>query len=229
MNSKRLSIVIPVFNEATTIADLVRRVAQVPLTKEILCVDDGSTDRTPEILRSLAAEFPQLTVFTLPRNRGKGAALREGLSRALGEVAIIQDADLELNPQDFLKIEAGFSDSRTQAVFGNRFHRGNRLPLSFAYLANRFLSLFASIVFLRRVKDIETCYKAVKTELFRSLDLESDRFDIETEISCKLIRRGVAIRWVDVEYHPRNRAQGKKIQARDGLVALLSILKWRFE
>ncbi|MFO7638753.1 MAG: glycosyltransferase family 2 protein [bacterium] len=218
----KLSVIIPVYNEAGSVAELVARVRAVPVEKELIIVNDHSTDGTGEVL----ARLPGVRVFDHDTNRGKGAAIRTGLARAIGEVVVIQDADLEYDPGDYPRLLAPFADPAVQAVYGSRFRRDgppNRfLPLSL--LANRFLTLLTNALFGGRVSDMETCYKVIRRPLFQSLDLTADRFEIEPEITAKLMRRRVRIREVPVRY--RARTEGKKIGPKDGIMACYYLLKW---
>lgn len=215
----KLSVIIPVYNEAGSVADILARVRSVPVEKEIIVVNDHSADATGEIL----ARIPGIRVFEHQTNRGKGAAIRTGLAHAVGDVVIIQDADLEYDPEDYPRLLAPFSDPAVQAVYGSRF-RGDSRFLLHSLLANRFLTMFTNALFGGRVTDMETCYKAVRRPLFQALKLTADRFEIEPEITAKLLRRRVRIAEVPIRY--RARTEGKKIGPRDGVMACWYLLKW---
>lgn len=212
-------MVIPVYNEEHSIEQVIRKVQSVPVQKEIIVVDDASSDRTPEILRAL----PGIRVLTHSQNRGKGAAVRTGLNNARGEVVIIQDADLEYDPEDYPRLIAPFKDPECVAVFGSRF-RGRGLFLLRSRLANIFLNFFTNALFGSKITDMETGYKAIRRRVFQQLELSANRFDIEPEITAKLLRRHLRI--VEVPIHYTARVEGKKIGWRDGLAALLCLIKY---
>ncbi|MEO0080238.1 MAG: glycosyltransferase family 2 protein [candidate division WOR-3 bacterium] len=214
----KLSVLIPAYNEAESIAQIVKRVMAVPVEKEIVVVDDCSTDRTFDIIRSL----PGLTVCRHKVNQGKGAAIRTALDHATGDIAVVQDADLEYDPADYPKLLAPFTDPNVHVVFGSRFlGRGSFLFTS--WLANIFLTLLTNALFGGGITDMETCYKAIRLPLFRRLKLQARRFDIEPEITAKLLRLGVRIIEVPISYHARRK--GKKIGLKDAFVACYTLLK----
>ena len=228
---KTLSVIIPVYNEVRTIASVIAQVDVVDvhgLRKEIVVVDDGSTDGTREVLE-LVRSGGRVQVICQPANRGKGAAARAGLEHATGELVIIQDADLELSPADYPRLVAPFlEDPATQVVFGSRFLAGRPRGRSLALLANRLLTGLTNLLYNVRITDMETCYKLCRAEVLKTLELESDGFEIEPEITSKLLRRGYAIREVAVSYRPRTRHEGKTINWRDGVRAVLTLIRWRF-
>jgi glycosyltransferase involved in cell wall biosynthesis len=227
---RTLSIVIPAYNEAATIAaviDAVRAVDVRGLAKEVIVVDDASVDGTRAVLEPLAAAGV-VRLVCQPVNQGKGAAVRAGLAQATGEVVIIQDADLELSPSEYPSLVAPFMENpATTVVFGSRFLAGYRGTPS-AVFANRVLTGITNILFGARLTDMETCYKVCRTDVMKSLGLRSNRFEIEPEITAKLLRRGHAIREVAVNYQPRTRAEGKSINWKDGVRAIFELLRWRF-
>jgi glycosyltransferase involved in cell wall biosynthesis len=191
-------------------------------------VDDGSTDGTRDVLEGLQREG-RARVILQPANRGKGAAIRTGLAAVTGELVIIQDADLELSPEEFPRLVAPFlDDPATQAVFGSRFLLGPRAGHPLANFANRFLTGLTNVLHGAQLTDMETCYKLCRTEVLKGLALTSDRFDIEPEITSKLLRRGHAIREVAISYQPRSRREGKSINWKDGVKAVVALIKWRF-
>jgi glycosyltransferase involved in cell wall biosynthesis len=215
----RLTVVVPVYNEEGSVAELVARVRAVPVDKEIIAVDDHSRDRTLAVLNRLDG----IRVAAHPVNRGKGAAVRTGLALATGDVVVIQDADLEYDPQDYPALLRPFADPRVDAVYGSRF-RGGGSFLLLSKLANYFLTFLTNALFGGRVTDMETCYKLVRRPLFQSLDLSANRFEIEPEITAKLLRKGCRIAEVPISY--RARTAGKKIGPADGLKACLALAKW---
>lgn len=225
-----LSVIIPAYNELRTIATVIARVHAVDvhgLHKEIIVVDDGSTDGTRAVLEGLHRDG-HARVILQPTNRGKGAAIRAGLDAVTGDLVIIQDADLELSPEEYPRLVAPFlEDPGTQAVFGSRFLSGSREGRPLAILANRFLTGLTNVLYNASLTDMETCYKLCRTDVLRALALESERFEIEPEITAKLLRRGCAIKEVAISYQPRSRADGKTINWKDGLRAIMTLIKWR--
>jgi glycosyltransferase involved in cell wall biosynthesis len=215
----KLSVIIPVFNEEESITSLIEKVHNVPIDKEIIVVDDCSQDRTPELLHTIS----NIQVFTHSRNQGKGAAIRTGLKYAKGDVVIIQDADLEYDPNDYQRLLLPFADENIGAVFGSRF-RGQGKFLRRSRWANILLTFFTSALFGGKITDMETCYKAIRRPLFQQLALKANKFDIEPEITAKLLRRRVRIAEVPIHYTARTR--GKKIGWRDGIAALKTLIKW---
>jgi len=191
----------------------------VPVDKEIIVVNDHSHDRTAEILKGITG----IRTFQHPVNRGKGAAIRTALAHAQGDVCIIQDADLEYNPNEYPSLLEPFADPRVDAVYGSRF-RGDSSFLFLSRLANYFLTFLTNSLFGGRVTDMETCYKAIRRELFQSLGLTADRFEIEPEITAKLLRRHCRIVEKPIRY--RARTEGKKIGAKDGVMACWFLAKW---
>jgi glycosyltransferase involved in cell wall biosynthesis len=233
----KVSILIPAYNEAATIAEVVRRVAATPLPgvdeREIVLVDDHSTDGTETLARALQlAPPPGIAAFHLERhdrNRGKGAAVRTAIARASGEIAVIQDADLEYAPEDIPKLIEPLLDGRADAVFGSRFLGGPHRVLYFwHHVANRFLTLFSNMLTNFNCSDMETGAKAFRLDVLRALGLKSERFGIEPEITARLARGGYRLYEVPVSYSGRTYAQGKKITWRDGIAALWWIVRYRF-
>jgi len=226
----KLSIIVPVYNERNTVAELLRRAASVDIDKEIIVVDDGSTDGTSEILDRW--EHEPLTVIRHPKNLGKGAAIRSGLVRAAGEYVIVQDADLEYDPSQIPRLMIPLEQGECDAVYGNRFplydKRDIRGVQILAFVANQLLAWLMSALFMRRIRDIETCYKVMRTDIARSLGLRSDRFDIEPEITAKLLKGGYRIKEVPIRYCYRPYSEGKKITWRDGIAAFIVVIKYRF-
>ncbi len=215
----KLSVLIPVFNEEKSVTRLIERVKAVPVDKEIVVVDDCSRDRTAEILRTVDG----IRLFTHDRNQGKGAAVRTALAHATGDVAIIQDADLEYSPDDYPALLAPFRSPGVDAVYGSRF-RGRGSFLFLSRLANYLLTFLTNLLFGGCITDMETCYKAIRRPLFQSLNLTASRFDIEPEITVKLLRRGCRIVEVPIQYQARR--EGKKIGARDGIMACWVLARW---
>lgn len=222
----KLSVVIPVYNEATTVGEVIDRVADVPVEKEIIVVDDGSTDRS---LESVRTREPKVRFVHEGRvNQGKGTAVRIGLTYATGDVVIVQDADLELDPAEYERLLAPIVRGETDVVFGSRFLRrspGIRLKTR---LQNRAIVLLANLLYGSRLTDVTTAYRLFRREVIAGIRLESARFEIESEITAKLLRLGIRIVEVPVSYRPRTSAEGKKIRWTDGVSAALALLRWRF-
>ena len=224
-----ISIVVPVFNEARTVGDVISRLIAIdlPAPREILVVNDGSTDGTREVLDRLA-ERPELRVIHAEKNGGKGSAIRIGFGRATGTIVAIQDADLELDPAQLAALVQPILDGRTKVVYGSRFLAGRPAAPWLSIVANEALTGMTNLLYGSRITDMETCYKVMTADVARSLNLEANRFDIEPEITAKLLRRRCRIVERPVSFDPRNRASGKKIGWRDGFHAIAVLLKYRF-
>ncbi len=222
----RLSVIMPVYNERPTIEEILRRVAAVPVDKEILLIDDASTDGTREFVQALEPS-PGMRLFFQPENRGKGAAVRRGLEEATGDVVVIQDADLEYDPLDYLKLLKPIEDGLADVVYGSRFLGWPRRVLRFRHqLANRLLTTLSNFTTDLNLTDMETCYKMMTREVAKSLQLRSDRFGIEPEITSKIARLGFRVYEVPISYHGRDYWEGKKIGWRDGIAAVATILRY---
>jgi glycosyltransferase involved in cell wall biosynthesis len=223
----KLSVIIPVFNEENTIQEILRRVDAVDIPKEIIVVNDGSTDNTSALLKE--QKLPGVKIFEQPTNMGKGAAVRTGFAQATGDIVIIQDADLELDPQDYPRLIEPLLTGQTDVVYGSRYMRG-RVPGQpwLNYLANRFLVMATNLLYNASLTDMETCYKVLRVEVAQGLGLRASRFEIEPEITAKLLKRGQRIVEVPISYYPRTVSEGKKIGWRDGFTTLFTLLKYRF-
>lgn len=222
----RLSVIIPVFNERTTVGEVVRRVLAVDLDTEIIVVDDGSTDGTRDVLAGLSAD--NLRVLHHPRNRGKGAAIRTGLARSSGDVVVIQDADLEYDPADYHALLRPIQTGKAKVVYGSRFLGEHKAMFFWHMVGNRFLTLTTNVLYDTTLTDMETCYKVLTREVIGRLKLTEDRFQIEPEITAKVLRMGYRIYEVPISYAGREKYEGKKITWRDGFPALWSLVKYRF-
>jgi len=218
----------PVFNEADTVIPILEKVLSAELPKEVIIVDDGSTDGSYELVAEFAQTHPEVSVFQHRRNRGKGAAIRTALRHATGEVVVIQDADLEYDPGDFVRLLEPIRSCRADVVYGSRVRGENPMSYLRYYLGGRLLSLVASLLYGRWVTDEPTCYKMVRRDLLTRIDLESDGFDFCPEVTAKLLRRGARYREVPIRYYPRSIGEGKKIRTRDGVLAVWTLLKLRF-
>jgi glycosyltransferase involved in cell wall biosynthesis len=221
-----LSVVMPVYNERTTIEEIVRRVIAVPLRIELVVVDDGSTDGTSDVLDTLHRELG----FTLLRqpNRGKGAALRRGFAAVTGDLVVIQDADLEYSPEEFPDLIELICQGKADVVFGSRFLGRHRVFLFTHYLGNRIVTLATNILYNTMLTDMETCYKVMRAEVLRSMTLASEGFGIEPELTAKIFKRGYRVYEVPITYAGRGYNEGKKITWTAGVVALWVLLKYRF-
>jgi glycosyltransferase involved in cell wall biosynthesis len=227
---RKLSVIVPVYNERNTVVEVVRRMRAVELPdgieREIIVVDDGSTDGTRDVLRQLGDST--VRVVAHEHNRGKGAAVRTGLALANGDYVLIQDADLEYDPDDWPRLIAPVLRGRARAVYGSRFTGERRNMLLLHWIGNRMLSLVTNVLFNSTLSDMETCYKLVDRSLLSDLGLRSDRFDIEPEITAKILKRGIRIYEVPISYTGREFDEGKKITWRDGFAALWTLVKFRF-
>ncbi len=225
-----LSIIVPVYNEAATSRALIDRLLAIdlPLPREILVVNDGSTDGTRDVLDAAARERLPIVVLHAARNAGKGSAVRRGLQQARGSIVAIQDADLELDPGQLGSLVEPILCGAAQVVYGSRFARGPAGAPRLTYAANRVLTVATNLLFGAALTDMETCYKVMRVEVAQSLELSAERFDIEPEITARLLRRGYRIHEVPVRYDPRSRREGKKIRWRDGLRALQVLVRERF-
>jgi glycosyltransferase involved in cell wall biosynthesis len=227
MSDLTLSVVIPVYNEATTVAEVVRRVRAVAVPTEIVAVNDASTDGSARILDELVQRRELDRVIHQPVNRGKGAALRAGFAAATGEVVVVQDADLEYDPADLLGLLEPIRQGRADAVYGSRFLGGPHRVLFFWHsVGNQILTLLSNMLTNLNLTDMETCYKLVRRELLQRLPLTSDRFGFEVEITARLAQAGARIWELPISYSGRTYAEGKKITWRDGLAALFHILRF---
>jgi len=224
-----ISIVVPVFNEARTVAEVIERLIAIdlPAAREILVVNDGSTDGTREVLDKVPPR-PELRIIHAEKNGGKGSAIRIGFARATGSIVAIQDADLELDPAQIADLVTPILDGRTRVVYGSRFLAGRPAAPWLSIVANEVLTGVTNVLYGGRLTDMETCYKVMQRDIAQSLNLESNRFDIEPEITAKLLRAGHSIFELPIRFEPRSRAQGKKIGWRDGFRAVQVLFKYRF-
>lgn len=222
-----LSVVMPVYNERQTIEQIIRRVLAVPMRIQLIVVDDVSTDGTSEILQRLQQELG-FTLLKQPRNGGKGAALRRGFAAVSGDMMIIQDADLEYHPEEYPLLTGLITSGRADVVYGSRFLGTHRVFLLTHYLGNRLLTFITNVLYNTMLTDMETCYKVMRIEVLRSMELKSDGFGIEPEITAKVFKRRYKVYEVPISYDGRGYDEGKKITWRDGVVALWVLLKYRF-
>jgi glycosyltransferase involved in cell wall biosynthesis len=222
-----LSVVMPVYNEQDTVEEIIRRVLAVKMRIELIVVDDVSTDGTPAILDRLQKELGFI-LLRQPRNGGKGAALRRGFAAVTGDMMIIQDADLEYSPEEYALMTPLITSGRADVVFGSRFLGTHRVFLLTHYAGNRLITLLTNLLYNTMLTDMETCYKLMRVDVLRSMELKSNGFGIEPEITAKVFKRGYKVYEVPISYDGRGYEEGKKITWRDGIVALWVLLKYRF-
>ncbi|HEY5077662.1 MAG TPA: glycosyltransferase family 2 protein [Acidimicrobiia bacterium] len=227
---RKLSVVVPVFNERNTLVEVLRRMRAVELPdgveREIIVVDDGSNDGTRDVLRQLGDSTVRVVMHDV--NRGKGAALRTGFAHASGEYVLVQDADLEYDPEDWPKMLNPVLRGKARVVYGSRFTGERRNMLLLHWIGNRFLSMTTNVLYNTTLSDMETCYKLLERDLIDEMRLHSERFDIEPEITAKILKRGIRIYEVPISYSGREFDEGKKITWRDGFSALWTLVKYRF-
>ena len=222
-----MSFLVPAYNEAATIEEIVRRVLAVPVRTQLIVVDDCSTDGTRDILARLQREL-DFTLLLQPENRGKGAALRTGFGSVRGDLVVIQDADLEYSPEEFPPLIELICEGRADVVYGSRFLGRHRVFLFTHYLGNRLLTLLTNVLYNTMLTDMETCYKLMRIDVLRSMELKSNGFGIEPEITAKVFKRRYRVYEVPISYDGRGYDEGKKITWRDGIVALWVLVKYRF-
>jgi len=224
----KLTVIIPVYNEKSTIREIVKRVQDTQFASEIIIVDDGSQDGTREILPELEL-LEGVRVILHEKNQGKGAAVRTGIQAASGELLVIQDADLEYDPKEYANLLKPIEEGKADVVYGSRFLGGARRPILYwNMVANKILTFITNILYNNILTDMETCYKMFKRSVVADMTLRSRRFDFEPEFTAKVLKRKVRLFEVPISFNPRDYEEGKKINAWDGFVAVWTLIKYRF-
>ncbi len=234
----KLSIIIPVFNEEKTIETLLKKVLAVKLgsvKKEVVVIDDASSDKTREVLSKFKVQSSKFKILSHTKNQGKGAAIRSGIKESTGELIIIQDADLEYDPNDYLKLIKPIQQKMAEVVYGTRlknyplsFLDGEKTILPSHLIANRFLTALTNFLYGSNLTDMETCYKLFKRSVLKNITLKSNGFDFEPEITAKILKKGITILEIPIKVKPRSYAEGKKINWIDGVTAIWTLIKYRF-
>lgn len=223
----KLSVIMPVYNEKKTLQKIVERVMAVDLDKELIIIDDCSTDGTREVLRQFQKD-ESIKIILQTTNQGKGAAIRAGIEKASGDYIIIQDADLEYDPNDYLKLVVPVIEGKAKVVYGSRFLGRHVFSSISHYWGNKALSLLTTFLYGAVLTDMETCYKLIPAKFMKNIPLRANRFDFEPEITAKILKNGYKIREVPISYKGREFNEGKKISWKDGFAAIAALIKYRF-
>lgn len=228
----KLSVIVPVYNEKETLPVVLAQMQKVPYEKEVIIVDDGSSDGTRQYLEHLKGTLKpedSLKIIFHEKNLGKGGAIQTALNYVTGEITIIQDADLEYDPEQYPLLLQPILSLKCSVVYGSRFSGGGQFSSFQQKLANRFLTWLTNLFYGSALTDMETCYKAVKTDILKNLNLKSSRFDVEPEITAKILKKGFKIHEVAIRYTGRDSKKGKKISWKDGFAAIWSIVRWKWK
>ena len=219
----KISVIIPIYNEAATCIELINRVQAVSLEKEIIIVDDGSSDGTAELLSNIEG----ITLLKHKINQGKGAAVQTAVDYITGDLVILQDGDLEYNPDDYLDLIKPIAEGKADVVFGSRW-LGKNNEWSFHFIGNKLITLFSNIINQRWINDMASCYKAIPADIFHGLKLSSQGFGLEAELTAKVFRKGYSVKEIPIAYERRTLAEGKKLRLKDGLVSARACVRYRF-
>lgn len=228
---KKLSIVIPVYNEQDTLLTIIGLIDSInlyPILKEIVIVDDASTDNTVQVIKDNLVSRADITCIFQSENQGKGAALRTGFANTTGDYVIVQDADLEYNPSDYLKLINTLVGKKIDVVYGSRFSGNYKDMSGLHYIGNKFLTILTNLLYGVTLTDMETCYKLIPGDFARSIDIKSNRFNFEPEVTAKILKSGLKISETPISYAGRSHSEGKKITWRDGFSAVLTLIRFRF-
>ena len=223
-----LTVIIPTYNEAKTLSELVQKVINVPIDKEIIIVDDGSTDNTNEILKQYKS-IDNIIIISYKKNRGKGFAIRTAKKHITGDIVIIQDADLETDPNDYLHLIEPIKNTKSKVVYGSRLLNSNIKYNWKYYLGGKLVTFITNLLYNQKITDAPTCYKIFDKELFQSIDIKSNRFEFCPEITAKISKKGFKIKELPMKYYPRTSEEGKKIRLKDGIIAIWTLLKYKFK
>lgn len=223
----KLSIIMPAYNEKTTVSEIIEKIKKVKIEKEIIIIDDGSTDGTREILKKKEKENHSLKIIYHPQNMGKGAAIRTGLKYVTGDLVIIQDADLEYEPEEYHQLIKPIIEGKADVVYGSRFLGLHRVFMFWHYLGNKLLNGITNLLYNTDLTDMETGYKVFKTEVIKNIKIKSNRFNFEPEVTAKVLKQKYRVYEVPISYYGRGYEEGKKVSWKDGIVALYSLIKYR--
>ncbi len=231
----KISIIVPLYNEEKTILKVIDKLKKVNLgiKKEIIIIDDGSKDNSKNIIEKYIKKQKKNNnieyKFKTKENAGKGSAIKEGIELSTGDVITIQDADLEYNPEDFKKLIKPIMQNKAKVVYGSRFLKEHKPMYKIYFLGNKFLSLLTKILYNSRITDMETCYKVFNVDIIKSIDIKANHFDFEPEITARILRQGIKIKEIPISYNPRSIEEGKKINWKDGLQAIWTLIYWKFK
>jgi len=232
---KTLSIIVPVYNEEKTITEIldVLRKVDLGVLKEIILIDDGSKDNSKKVIEKYLKKVPKSEKikfnFISKQNGGKGSAIKKGFEVATGDIVTIQDADLEYNPNDFKKLIKPIIEKKALVVYGSRYLKKQEKGYKMAFIANQFLTFLTKVIYNSTITDMETCYKVFKKEVVKELDLKANNFDMEPEITAKVLKKGIKILEMPISYKPRTVEEGKKINWKDGVQAIYTLFYWKFK
>jgi len=225
----KVSIIIPIYNEKNTLRRCIDRVQRTSIDKEIIIVDDFSIDGSRELLKNIKKLYSNIKIIYHSVNKGKGAALKRGIEHATGDYVLVQDADLEYSPEDYVKLIEVVKRKGAKIVYGTRFKHRKMSVFLIYYLANKFLTFLTNILYGSSLTDIETCYKLIKLSLIKELDLKAERFEFESEVTAKFLKKGYKIHEVPIQYKNRKVSEGKKIGLIDFFKAILCLIKYKFK